>query len=277
MLHPGPATALADRRIEGVIAGRPEGADIAAPEPRHGVFVQQGLADRQKFYAVKLLDRSLGLRIKGPDGLQGVAKQVQTDRLLAAGRKDIDHPAADCELAPLRNGGGPLIAIDREIPLQVIDLHLGAGPGGVAGGPHPFAGRHPLDRPGHGRDQHDRLLAVHPRQQPRQGGHPLRRDGRRGPDPVIGQAVPAGKRDDLHLRGEEPHGGHKGLGPRPVPGDKTAEAAPGAGDIGHDQGVIALRRAGQDHPPVRARHGLQVRSLPLPRLHGDRPGPARRP
>ena len=258
VLHARPATALADGGIEGVLARRAEGGDIALAEAADGLGIDQRLADRQQVDFLQLPGRTLGLGVEAADALQRVAEQVQPHRLLGRRREDVDHPAANGELAALGHRRGAGIAVDREIALQVGDLHLLAGPGAVAGAGHDLARRHPLQRGGRGRDQQGRLLRVQPARQPRQGRHPVRRDRRGRPDPVVGQAVPGRQLQHLDLGREEAHRLHEGVGPRPVAGDEHRQPAARAGDVGHDQRVEPLRRTGQVQTAVVSGNPLQV-------------------
>ena len=104
VLHAGAATAAGDRLIERVAAWRAKRLNISPAEPRNGFCVQKGLAYRQKDHILQLSRGALGLGIKSPDGFQGVAKQVQADRLFGVRREHVDDSAADGELAALRDG-----------------------------------------------------------------------------------------------------------------------------------------------------------------------------
>ena len=117
VLHALPPRALADGRIERIVARRAEQAEIAGPEPRDAVGVQQGLGHGSQMHFAKLAGRALGRRVEGADRLQLGPEHVQPHRLLEARREDIDHPATHSELAFFRHRRGAHIAVGREITL----------------------------------------------------------------------------------------------------------------------------------------------------------------
>ncbi len=265
------ALAFADPGVERIVARRPELGHIAGAEARDAGGVQQHLADRQQVHRGELAGRPLGLRIEGADRFQGVAEQVQPDRLVRPGREHIDHPAADGELPALRHGGRPHIAIDREVAFQVGDIHALAGLGVIGGLLQSLARGNPLDERRHGGDQQARRSA---RRRPGQGAerrHPLGGDGRRGADPVIGQAVPVGQAHHRDLAGEEGQRVDEGRSPGGVAGDEHRQTASRLEHVGHGQGVEPLRRAGEVQTAGRGRDPLQ-----LGNLLGQRDTPKRR-
>ncbi len=252
VLDAGAALALANRGVEQVITRGAELRHVARAEARYALLVEQHLADRQQLDRLELAGRALGLRVEGADRLQGIAEQVEPHRLLGAGGEHVDHPAADGELAAVGHGGGPHVAVDGEVAFQVGHLDPAAGPGRVARLGQLCAGRHAMQ---HGRDRGDhqprRLLPVR-LGQPAERRHPLRGDARRRADAVVGQAVPIGQADQLHLPREEADRFGKGGGAGRVARDEHGDPAPRLDDVGHRQGVEALRRAGQVQPPGRA-------------------------
>jgi hypothetical protein len=104
LLHPLTPRALADGRIQGIVARRPEQLQIAGAEARYGVSIQQGLRHGRQRHGRHLPGRALGLRVEGADRFQFRPEHVQPHRLLEARRIDVHHPAPHRELAPLRHG-----------------------------------------------------------------------------------------------------------------------------------------------------------------------------
>ena len=144
VLQPAAPRALADRGVERIIARRAEGGDVAAPEARDRLGVEQHLGDRQQVDRLELSGRALGLRIEGADRFQAVAEQVQPHRLLRRRREDVDHPAADGELAALGHRRGAAIAVHREVQLQFGDVHVLAGARQISRAFHRLARRRAL-------------------------------------------------------------------------------------------------------------------------------------
>ena len=81
VLHAGSPTALAHRLVQGIVAGSAEGGQVAVPEAGDGRLVDQNLAHRRQIDALLGAGRSLGLAIEGADRLEGVAKEVEAQRL----------------------------------------------------------------------------------------------------------------------------------------------------------------------------------------------------
>ena len=147
LLHALTPRALADGRIQGIVARRPEQLQIAGTEARDRIRVQQGLRHGRQRHRRHLAGRSLCLGIEGADRFQLGPEHVQPHRLLEARRIDIHHPAPHRELAALRHGRGPDIAVGGEIPLQRLDIEIAANLR-----LEPGLGRHRLRRrPLHGR------------------------------------------------------------------------------------------------------------------------------
>jgi hypothetical protein len=245
VLHAGAARAFRHGGVERVIARRAEVLEVTGAETADGGLVQQGLAHRQQAHVLELAGRALGFGIEATDGFQGVAEQVQAHRLLGRRREDVDHPAADGELALLRNGGGARVSVDGEVALEVVDIHAVADAGGIAGLADHVARRHALQEGGNRGHQQHRRLGVDPGRELGQGRHPLGGDARRRTDAVVGQAVPGREGHDLDRRGEEAEGVGEGREPCPIAGDEDRQALTRLDDVGHHQGVEALGRTNQ--------------------------------
>ena len=197
--------------------------------------------------------RALAHRIKGANGLQRVAEKIKPGGLVSSGGEDVDHAAANGELAPLGNRRSADIAIDRKIALDGGHGHVLADAGREAGGLESAAGRRSLQKAGGGGDhQKRRPVAGRAGGKLAKGRHPRRRRGRAGSHPVVGQAVPAGQTQHGEVRRKEGERIAKGVGSGGVARNKKGDAAPGFGDIGADQGVKALRRAAQGQMSRRA-------------------------
>jgi hypothetical protein len=275
VLHPGAAAALGDGGVERVVARRAEGLQIAGAEAADGVGVEQRLAHRQQADVLQLPGGALAFRIEGADRFQGVAEQVQADRLLRIGREDVDHAAADGELAVFGHRRGALVAVDGEIGLEVGDLDGVAGAGRIAGALDRAHRRHALHRGRHRGHQQHRRLRVDARGQTGQRRHPLGGDPRRRPDAVVRQAVPGREGHHFDVGGEEGEGLGEGRQPRPVAGDEHRQAFAGPHDVGHHQGVEAFRRADQVQPAGIFRDPPHLRRAHRPRVvsrHGRRLG-----
>ena len=241
VFHALPPRALADRGVERIVARRPEQAQIAGAETRDAVGVQQGLGHRCQMHLAALTGRTLGGRVEGSDRLQLGAEHVQPHRLLKAGGIDVDDPAAHGELALLRHGRGPHIAVGCEIPLQCRRIEIKSDRGLETGPVGDLAWRCPLHgRADGGYDQHRLAVARRALRQSRQGRHPLRRNRRGRAQPVIGQAVPGRELDHLDALGEEAEGLNKLAHPGIVPRHEKPDAAPGLQPFGHDKGIEPL-------------------------------------
>ena len=245
LLHALTPRALADRRIQRIVSRRPEQVQVSGAEARNGGGVQQGLRHRRQRHGLHLPRRTLCLGIKGADRFQFGAKHIQPHRLGEAGRIDVHHPAAHGELPAFRNGGGADIAVGGEIPLQRLNIQVAADLGLETG----LKGHGPGRRALHGcrnrrDDQHRRVVRLALRQ-PRQGRHPLRRNARRGAQPVIGQAIPGRILQHFNILREELKRLNEGARPLIIPRDEQGDVARRLQTLGRNQGVQPLRRPAQ--------------------------------
>ncbi len=271
VLDAGAALALAHGGIEGVVPRRSELGDIALAEAGDSRLVEENLRHGQQVDRAELAGRTLGLRIEGADGFQGVAEQVQPHRLIGPRREDVDHAPPDRELPPVGDGRGADVAVDCEIALQLGDLHVVPDAGQVAGRLQHFTRRRALQQRRHGDEQELRRFAEFGMSQAAQGGHALGGRTWRRPDTIVGEAVPIGQTQGLHVPCEEAERLGEGLGPLGVARDEDD----GRGDlllrprlqhVGDGQGVEALGRAGEVEPAGRDGDTLQIRGLRQGRL-----------
>ncbi len=177
VLHAAPPPAFADRRVQGILGGGAERRAISLAEASDRVRVEKHLRDRHELDRIEPPGRALGHRIEGADGLEHVAEQVETDRLLRARRKDVDHPAADGELAAFADGRGALVAVDGQVALETSKVDFLPGLGCIAGLAQDRPRRHALHQGVRRGDKHARSLPV-ALGQARQRRHPARCDAR---------------------------------------------------------------------------------------------------
>ena len=89
MLPPG-----RDRLVERVVAGdRAEQSDVTLAEGADDFGRQRHLAHRQSSSKHEPRRRALRVGIEGPDRFQGIAEEIEADRI-AAGRIEIEDAAA---------------------------------------------------------------------------------------------------------------------------------------------------------------------------------------
>ena len=127
MLHALRFAPRADGFIKRIVIGRTEGGDIAGAEAADGCRVQRHFAGGQHFDFLDLAFRQLRFRIEQADGIQPVAEEIEPQRLLAAGRPQIDDAAAQREIARLAHRAGADIAVAGEKRGQLFVIHELAG------------------------------------------------------------------------------------------------------------------------------------------------------
>src|SRR3954468_9960883 len=108
MLHAGLAPPGADRFVEWVIAASAaELLAVARAEALDRGVVEQDLADRPQHEAVERARGALAQRIEAAQAFQRIPEEIETDRLVGAGRVEIDDAAAHRVFArPTRRGRG---------------------------------------------------------------------------------------------------------------------------------------------------------------------------
>ena len=191
---------------------------------------------------VDRLDRPLRLGVVAAQRLDGVAEELDADRLRLAGREDVDQAAADAELAVLIDGiGAGEAGVDEAIgERRQVDVDVGLQHhGGVA---------HPLDAADAGGNRrhrgHDDACRL--RRQRVQGARPRRRHVEVRRDLAI--------RIDLERRAGE----HDALG---VGGAPALERRGKEADVGDQRIDVAIGGHDDEHrrPARRGRQGERHR------------------
>ncbi len=120
MFHPSVATFLADRLIERIIRrDRPEKLAIAGAEKRHRGIAEQELRRGGKFKTFKRAAGPLAQRIESADAIDGIAEEIKPHRGFCPRRKNIDQPAAHCELSGFHYGTNTGEAVRHKIGCQL--------------------------------------------------------------------------------------------------------------------------------------------------------------
>ena len=102
----GIAPALAHGLVEPVVAGRgAEARQIALAEAPDRLGGELHLAHRHQIEGAQGSDGPLRLRIEGADRLEGVAEEVEADRVRQTGRRQIEDAAAHGVFAPFPCAG----------------------------------------------------------------------------------------------------------------------------------------------------------------------------
>ena len=246
MVDAGDPPPVRDRLVER-IAGR-VGAEqfaIGGAEALDAVLVEQGLGGGQQGEALDPVDAALGGGIEAAHALDLVAEEIEPQRLLLAGREEVDEAAAHRELAGIAHRLGAAIAIGLEQRGQPVAVD-------------PLAGRQPRDeladaerrqRPLRRRvDRGDEQLRLRrlalQRVQRRQ---PLGGRAQRGRAAVVGQAVPGREGQHLQLRREIGAASASARIAASSGAMNTAPALRGAREVGRQPGQEPARHAGQRH------------------------------
>ncbi|MNS48468.1 hypothetical protein D3C72_810420 [compost metagenome] len=262
VLQPLAACALADGGVHGFVARRAEQVQVAATEPRDALGVQQNFRHWQQGDLLQLLGRALGFGVKGADGFQLRPEQVQTHRLVKAGRENVDDAAADGVFATFRHGRGPHIAVGRDVAFQRRRIQIAADAGLEAGPGDGLTRRRALGDGGDGGDDQQgfgvRRIAL---RQPCQGRHALGRDRGGWTQTVVGQAIPGRIFKNLNVLGEEAKSLNEVARPLIIARDQQADPALPLQPFGDDQRVQPLGRAAQFD--VTPRHRLTHQPIPL--------------
>ena len=202
VLHARMAAAVGDGQINR-IGSRilAEQVPPAGAEAGDAVFAQRHFRNRPQDQFFPFAGASLAGGIEHLDGLDGVAEHIEAYRFRLPGREDIHDPAAHGVFARLHHGAGAAITVGLQERRQHFRFYRPAGLQLQAGIGEHRAGRHALHQRIDG-GEHDARLGRR-FQQPRQGGDPLGHQRRIGRNPVVWQAVPGRKPQNLDLRGEE--------------------------------------------------------------------------
>jgi len=230
VFHAGMPAAGADRLVKRILVGDgPEQLAVAGAKAGDGRLVEEQLGHGLQPHPVALFRGALGQRIEGADAFQVVAEQVEPERLLGAGREQVDDAAAHGVLAGFTHRLGPTVAVMGQVTLELFQVQALADSRLEAGLAERAARRQLLDHAVDGGQNQPAPSRRHRFQDPGQGVDAPADDGRIGRQPVIGQAVPGGKGQDLQFRGEKRQ--HFGELRRPtvVEGDMKQPRRPGLG------------------------------------------------
>ena len=160
VLHAGMAAAFADRLIQRIVAlGRAEGRDIAHAETADGFGHQLEFRNRNQIERAHVQKRALGLGIEGADRFQAVAEEIEPDRLIEPGRKQIEDAAAHGIFAGFAHGRGAAVAVVLEPGHDGIHRHDMAGRHRQRLRRDRLARGHPL-HDGVDRGEHDQRLVA---------------------------------------------------------------------------------------------------------------------
>ena len=241
VLHAGIAAAFRHGLIEGVLLGRrPEEGEIVLAEVADGVRRQRHLAHGVEIQRACLSRGSLACRIEGPDGLQGIPKEVEPDGFFRARHEDVENTAADGEFADLADGRHAVEAISLQPRCDIVHADDAAGAGGKGEALDNVRRRdllqHGVD--GHQYDRRMRLPGV--RDQARECSKSPRGDIRARRDAVIGKAVPGRQRQDRNVGGDEAQHLFEVGHPLAV-GDHIGDRLAGARELGEQQRFHAGR------------------------------------
>ena len=224
MLHAGHAPAVGERLVERILGrGRAELLAIARAEALDAVRVEQRLGRGHQRERLGLVGRALVGGVEAADALDLVAEEIEPERQLLAGREQVDQRAAHGIFAMLGDGVGALIA-ER---VQLRDQSLALDPLARGDAPRELADaerrQQSLRRGACGGDEQLRLVALGLQRAERR--QPLGHDAQRRGGAVVGQAVPAGKRQHLDLGREQRHGFGERAHRRFVGDDRDGAAA----------------------------------------------------
>ena len=197
------AAARTDGFVERIVARRAaEQFHVAAAEKCDRMLAEGHLRYRHQNDLRHRLQRSLRLDVERLDALDRVAKKIEADRCLTAGRKQVENTAANGEFARLHDGGRARIARQRQTAGQLAHIDALARRQNLHGVLDELPRRHFLQNRVH-RGQNDRRILAAAVGQFGQCRDALCNDVGVRADAVIGHRIPRGKRNDLHLRGEE--------------------------------------------------------------------------
>ena len=250
MLHAGHPPAVGHRLVERV-AGR-VGAEllaVARAEALDRLLVEQRFRRRHQGEGLGLVGRALVGGIEAAQALDLVAEEVEPERLLLAGREQVDERPAHRIFAMLGDGVGALVAKGVQLLDQLLALDplaLGDAPGQLADAERASAAagsRHWRWRPAAAALSRFACSAFSVASR----SAITRRAGRSA---VVGQAVPGREGQHLDLGREQRHGVGKRAHRRFVGGDHhRAAALPDAvrraREVGREPRQEARRHAGQ--------------------------------
>ncbi len=220
MFHAGMPSPLRHRLVKLVVGRRrTELGHIAHAEAADGLGDELELRDRDQVERAHVEQRALRLGIERADRFQGIAEEIETNRLVEPGREKVEDAAADRIFAGLAHGRGTRITIVLQPGDDGIHRDHLAGRHRQGLGCNRIARRDTLDH-GIDRRQHDqRLLAAGQPRQTRQCGQPLRKNAAMGRDTVIGLTVPRRELQQRQIRRKELQCTRQLLHPRTIAAD----------------------------------------------------------
>ncbi len=244
VLHAGERPAVADRFQERIVGRGPEALQVAAAEALDRGIVQEHLADRQEVEPPDRPERALGQGVEGPDALQQVAEQIEPERLLGAGRVDVDDAAADRVFAGLHDRAAAPVAVMGEAAQQAVAIDPLAGRGAEQAAADDLGRRHLLQEGVDRRhDQARPVLGV--AGQARQDVEPARHHVAVGRGAIVGQAVPGRQQRHLERGREEADQLDQLAGARAIDRDMQQLVPPAsAGRLGQIERIQPVDRAG---------------------------------
>ena len=82
---------------------------------------------RQQLQTLEAVLRALALGLEGLEGLHGVAEEIEAHRQRLPRREDVEHAAADGEVADLENQVAAVVAPTHQVLDEVVERDLLAG------------------------------------------------------------------------------------------------------------------------------------------------------
>ncbi len=261
MLHPGHSAAVGHCLIKRIASRSPaERFTIALAKPLDRVFVEQCLRSGHEREGIGFAGRSLVGWVEAAEGLDLVAEEIEPERRLFAGRKQIDQRASNRELAALRDGVGALVTKSSQLLDQLVAVDPVAFRNPLSELADPEGRQDALHRAIRRQDEELRLLERSlQRIECRQ---PLRHHPERGGSPVVRKTVPRRKRQDFDFGRE----GRNRVRQRPhcgfVGGDYDrarwfASSVCGSREVGRKPREEAVRNAGKSQRLRRAEDSLK--------------------
>ncbi len=202
----------------------------------------------------------MGFRIETADRFQAVAEEVEPHRLITRRRKDVEQAATHGKFAAFGDGRDARVALGKKILFKTRDILVLAGLERQDAFAHYRLRRHLL-RHGVGRRKHqDRLVGLLCLQsrQTAQGIHALSDDARGRAHPVVRQAIPGRKLQDVEVGREEGQGADDRVHAGEVARHEDAQRL-AAGQIGRDHGVETFRAAAEGQGAVGRRNMRKCR------------------
>ena len=223
--HHAVAHVLVERRAQRVAF---EHFAVAAAKARAARLVDGKFAGRQQADFGDRVERSLRVGVERLDALDVVAEEVEPVRQRAAHRVEIDQPAAHAELSRRDDLRHVLVARERELRAQRVDVEPRALLEEERERRQVVGRRQPIERRGRRDDQHVALAArdVIQRREALRNQILVRREV------IVRQRLPVGQQHDLSSRREPRQLVGDALRGERVGGDDDEQALLGRADFG---------------------------------------------